>query len=131
MSLEEGLRSALVADGTVNGLIAGRIYPEIMPQDVVYPAISYQRISTVRYQMLEGVDDFTQARLQVDCWSDTYSGVKSLATAVKSALDGATGTLGSQAIQHCILESMIDLSQVVGDRVHRRISMDFLVYLNE
>lgn len=131
MSLEQGLHAALVADGTVNGLVAGRIYPEIMPQDVVYPAISYQRISTTRYQLLEGVDDFTQARLQVDCWCDSYAQVKTLALAVKSALDGVTGTLGAQAIQHCMLESMVDLSQVVGDKVHRRISMDFMIYLNE
>lgn len=130
MSLEQGLKSALTADATVNGLVSGRIYPEIMPFDVTYPAISYQRISTVRYQTLEAVDGFTQVRIQVDCWDSSYSGVKALASAVKGAIDGVR-TLGSQKVHHCFMDSMIDLSQFDGDREDRRISMDFMVYLDE
>jgi len=130
MSLETGLYSALTGDGTVSGLVSTRVYPEVMPQGVTYPAISYQRISTVRYNMLSGVDDFTQVRIQVDCWDSSYSGVKTLAAAVKSALDGVT-VLGAETIQHCFMDSMVDLSQVDGDREDRRVSMDFMVYLNE
>ena len=130
MSLETGLYSALSADATVSGLVGARIYPEIMPFDVTYPAISYQRISTARYQTLESVDDFTQVRIQVDCWDSTYSGVKALANAVKNAIDGVR-TLGSQAVHHCFMDSMNDLSQFNGDREDRRISMDFMVYLSE
>lgn len=130
MSLESGLYSALAADATVSSLVGTRIYPEIMPQDVTYPAISYQRISTVRLNMLSGVDDFTQVRIQIDCWDDNYSDVKTLALAVRDALDDAK-LLGSQVIQHCYMESMQDLSQVDGDRIDRRVSMDFMVFLNE
>jgi hypothetical protein len=130
MSLETGLYAALAADGTVAGLVGTRIYPGIMPQGVTYPAISYQRISTVRTNMLSGVDDFTQVRIQIDCWDDGYSDVKTLANAVVSAIDGATA-LDTQAIQHCHLESMMDLPQVDGDRVEHRVSMDFIIYLNE
>ena len=130
MSLETGLKSALTADGTVNGLVSGRIYPEIMPFDVTYPAISYQRISTVRYQTLDGVDGFTQVRMQIDCWDSSYSGVKTLADAVKGAIDGVRA-LGAQTVHHCFMVSMSDLSQIDGDREDRRISMDFMVYLDE
>ena len=130
MSLEEGLKSALTADGTVNGLVSGRIYPELMPDDVTYPAISYQRISTVRRQFLTGVDDFTQVRIQVDCWDSSYSGVKTLAAAVKSAIDGVRA-LGSTTVHHCFMETMADLSEFNGDRHDRRIAMDFIVYLDE
>ena len=130
MSLEQGLKSALTADGTVNGLVSGRIYPEIMPFDVTYPAISYQRIATTPYQVLERVDDFTSVRLQVDCWDSTYSGVKTLADAVKNAIHGVR-VLGSQSVHHCFMVSMQDLSQIDGDRQDRRISMDFMVYLSE
>ena len=80
--------------------------------------------------MLSGVDGFTEVRIQVDCWDSSYSGVKALADAVKSAIDGVT-VLGAQAIQHCMMESMSDLSQVDGDREDRRVSMDFMVYLDE
>ena len=129
MSLETGLYTALTSDSTVSGLVGSRIYPEIMPQGVTYPAISYQRISTVRTVMLSGVDDFTQVRVMIDCWDDSYSGAKALASAVKSAIDGVT-VLGAQSIQHCMMDSMTDLSQIDGDREDRRVSLSFLIYLN-
>ena len=130
MSLETGLRAALVADATTNALVSGRIYPEMMPQDTKYPAITYQRISTVRTQFLTGVDDFTRVRIQVDCWDDSYSGVKSLASAVKSALDGKR-VLGTVVVHHCFMSSMTDLSEINGDREDRRVTMDFTVYIDE
>lgn len=130
MSLETGLRAELAADAGVSALVGGRIYPEYMPQDATYPAITYDRISTVRSQFLTGVDDFTQVRIQVDCWDDSYSGVKALASAVKSALDGVR-ILGTVKVQHCFMASMSDLSNIDGDREDRRVSMDFLVYLDE
>lgn len=130
MSLETGLKAALTADASVNALVSGRIYPEAMPHDVKYPAISYQRVSTVRTQFLTGVDDLTQARIQIDCWDSSYSGVKSLASAVKSAIDGVR-VLGSETVHHCFMDSMTDLSQFDGDRHDRRISMDFIIYLDE
>ena len=130
MSLETGLYTALTGDAGVSALVGTRIYPEIMPQGVTYPAISYQRISTTRTNMLSGVDDFTQVRVQVDCWDDSYSGVKALSAAVKSAIDGVTA-LGTEAVHHCFMDSERDLSQFDGDREDRRVSMDFMVYLNE
>ena len=130
MSLETGLYTVLTGDAGVSALVGTRIYPEIMPQGVTYPAISYQRVSTVRTAMLSGVDDFTQVRIVVDCWDDSYSGVKALAAAVKSALDDAR-VLGSQAIQHCMMDGMTDLSQIEGDREDRHVAIDFIIYLNE
>ena len=130
MSLETGLRAALLADGTVSGLVGTRVYPEVMPHDVTYPAISYQRVSTVRTQFLTGVDDFTQVRLQVDCWASSYADAKSLANAVKSAIDGVRA-LDTETVYHCFMDSMSDLSNFEGDREDRRVSMDFIVYLNE
>ena len=67
MSLETGIYSVLTSDGTVSGLVGTRVYPDIMPQGVTYPAITYQRVSTVRTAMLSGVDDFTQVRIMVEC----------------------------------------------------------------
>ena len=130
MSLETGLYTALTADSTLSALVGTRIYPEVMPQGVTYPAVSYQRVSTVRTNLLSGVDDFTEVRIAIDCWDDSYSGVKAVADAVKGAIDGVT-VLGAQAIQHCFMDSMIDVSQIDGDREDRHVSMSFLIYLNE
>ena len=130
MSLEEGLKSALTSDSTVNGLVSGRIYPEIAPENAAYPRITYERASTLPYQVLERVDEFTMVVMQVDCWDESYSGVKALANAVKGAIHGVR-VLGSQAVHHCYMLSMQDLSTIDGEREDRRISMDFMVYLDE
>lgn len=130
MSLETGLYTALTSDSTITGLVGKRVYPGFMPQGVTYPAITYQRVSTVRTNMLSGVDDFTQVTVMIDCFDDSYSGVKALADAVKSAIDGVT-VLGAQSVQHCFMDSMSDLSTIDGDREDRRVLLSFTIYLNE
>jgi hypothetical protein len=130
MSLETGLYTAITSDGTVAALVSTRVYPEFMPQGVTYPAITYQRVSTVRTQLLSGIDNFTQVRVVVDCWDSSYSGAKALADAVKNALDGVT-VLGAQSIQHCYMDSMSDLSEIDGDREDRRVSLQFIIFLDE
>jgi hypothetical protein len=57
MTTEDGLKAFLAADATLNGLLAGRIYPDVIPQGVTArPALTYQRTSTDRPPALSGQD---------------------------------------------------------------------------
>lgn len=131
MTAEIGLRAELAADATVAALVGARIYPEFMPENVTYPAITYRRVSTVRFNKMSGPDDLTQVRIQVDCWDDSYADVQTLAAAVINALDGVKTTLGAQVVSHCYLDSRQDLSEMDGDRIDRRVSLDFVIFLSE
>ena len=46
--IEEDLYTYLTSDPTVSGYVSTRIYPVKMPQNVTYPAITYQLIGSTR-----------------------------------------------------------------------------------
>lgn len=80
-------------DATVGGLVGGtgssaRVYPMILPQGSVLPAVTYQVIDKPRIDTasLSGHNARVRARVQVDCWAGTYAQVKSLADATRNAL---------------------------------------------
>ena len=74
MSVETDIRSRLVADATVGGLVVARIYPEILPQNPTMDAITYSTISAVGNQQLAAAGTWTFGRLQLRSWSDTKLG---------------------------------------------------------
>jgi len=85
MSTEQTLYSTLKNDAGVSALVGTRIYPLLLPQNPTYPAITYQRIST-RPVMTRTGNGLDFVRMQIDCYADSYSGVKALAAAVEAAL---------------------------------------------
>jgi len=90
MSAEERLYTVLTSSTSIASVTGTRIYPNIMPQAVKFPAISYSRVSNVTYTGLQGGSSgLENPHFQVDCWSTSYAVVKALARSVKQALDGA------------------------------------------
>jgi hypothetical protein len=136
--LEEGLVTHLRADAGIQALVNNgdspatyRIYAELLPQEVVYPAISYQRISSPHDLMMEGIDTFTPARIQIDCHAQTSAAASGLAAAVNAALNNVTGSLGGVTVQHSHNEQRSDLSSMDGDLVIRRITLDYVFLIHE
>lgn len=84
--LEVCVRNHLLADPPVSELVGTRIYPGALPQAVVYPAIRYQRIDTVRVYSKAGYEGDSRPRVQIDCWSPNYLEVKRLTGAVRAAM---------------------------------------------
>ena len=131
MTIEEGLVAHLLADGTVAGIVADRIHPEVRPQDSTLPAIVYTHINDERDVDMDGPSDFVRVRMQVDCWHTSYPGVKTLAAAVRAALNGvgiaSPNLLGSEPVQLVVLENEGDLSVPDGDSRERRVSQDWMI----
>lgn len=95
MSLETEVRARLAADGAVAALVGTRITPILLPQAPTYPALTYQRISGPRWQVLEGPGGGETARLQIDAWAASYLAAQGLAAAVRGSLNGFIGTLAT------------------------------------
>jgi hypothetical protein len=108
VTLEEGLNTHLLADGTVTGLVGTRIYPLQAPQDADLPALVYQRISGPRDQTQSGPSGLVEARMQLTYLGATYSEAKSVAEAVRGSIDGFSGTMGGIAVNACQLDNEID-----------------------
>ena len=93
MTIETDLRTRLLDDPTVSGLVDTRIYPvNQVEDDVVFPILVYQRVSTTSPTVLVGTTSLEAARFQIQVWSNEYSETKTLANAVKVALDGNNNT---------------------------------------
>lgn len=70
--------------------LGGRIYPLKLPQDVRYPAVVHQRLTTRRYQAFGKTLRLREPRIQVDVYShqsDGYAAFEAVFRAVETALD--------------------------------------------
>ena len=93
MSIETEIVTRLNADGAVSGEVGTRIYPDIVPQDPTYPAITYSRVSGVRLHNLAGTAGRATPRITINSWATTAAGRQTLADAVRASLDGFNGVL--------------------------------------
>jgi hypothetical protein len=90
--LEDVLETYLRAASAVSALVSGRIYPQVLPSSPIYPALTYTRISGPADKTLAGANGRVVARIQLDCWAVRYAEAKSLAAAVKGAMNALEGT---------------------------------------
>lgn len=86
MTLEEALKAQLVNHGPLNALIAGRVYPLVLSENAVLPAVTYTRISLVAINHRGGVSTLGKVRFQIDGWSTKYSEATTLRAHLKAAL---------------------------------------------
>jgi hypothetical protein len=132
---EAALVSLLVqgSSNPVRAIIGTRAYPLVLPQAPAYPAIRYQRISTVRgpYRgMATGRAGYSRPRFQLDAYATTPAGAQALADAVRSVLDGFKGTASGVEIGSIALEDEaadIEEGVGVGGAPVFRHRLDFLV----
>jgi len=126
--LEKGFYS-IVSGNSPQTLAAGRVYP-ILPQDVTFPAIRYQRITASRNHSIDTTVGVTEVTLQVDCFAESYSEAKTLADSVRVILHGYRGAWGTLTARHVSLETENDLYEQDGDRVTHWVSQRYRIYTN-
>jgi len=90
MNAEGAIRAAILASAPVAAMVGTRVYPMMLPQAPTFPAIVYQRISTVPDMLVEG-PGFAPIRMQLSMWATTFDGARTLADAVVTALHGYHG----------------------------------------
>ena len=126
--IEQALRAVLVADAGVLA-ITTRVYPNYIPQSPTWPLIVYQKISGPRDHDINGPTGKAHPRFQLESWAKTYDGAKSLANAVRLALDGNIFTEGAVTIGSIVLQSEFDVYE--PDVKCHKIVMDFNIWHTE
>jgi len=111
VSVETDLRGYILLDETVMSLVGNRMYARVLPQNVVYPAISYYLASVVENRDLSGPGGKERARITINCWSESYVQTKVLAKAVKVRINGFAGTIGTTKVTHVHLENEMDVNE--------------------
>ncbi len=94
--IEDSISSHIKADAGIAAMISDRIYPGILKQGADVPAIMYRFTSAPRSQLhSEETGAFVKARVEFNCYGDSFSDATRLAKAVRDLLDSFRGTLGT------------------------------------
>lgn len=108
----------LEAVSAVTDVVGTRIYPEPLRQETTLPAVGYQRVSAQRDSAMGSDTGIARVRMQVSTWATQYSQAKTLATAVRAALQRFRGTVATVEILDVFVLNDLDLHEAEIE-VHR------------
>ena len=131
MSLGQGLYDHLTADPAVTALIGVRFTPAPALQGGATPYAVYQLIGIVRERTraLDGPNPLVRARVQIDVYADTLLAAQAAAAAIRRALDGYRGLLGTVKAGSIMVEDDRDLYDRPAEL--RRVSFDVIIWHEE
>lgn len=120
--MKAALRSRLLADATIAGLVGTRIDWGLRPQGKPLPAITLTLIPTPRDYHMGGAQRTQFYRVQIDCWAATYLSADAVRHAVIAELEPASGDfLGSFVIRDQDMPERVENAEI------HRASLDFKV----
>lgn len=113
--IEAGIDALLANTTSISNIIRGRVWPLFLPEEVAYPAMTYQVISHTQEPTF-ATSGMQKLRLQIDCWGDAspqcqtgYADAAGLRDAVVTLLNGYRGALPDGTyVQDAELEQSID-----------------------
>lgn len=104
----EAMVTLMNTDSAINALLAGRVYPNLIPEGSPLPALQYQQISDVPVMAHTGFCNLQTTRYQVTFQAATYAAVRQLARAIKRRFNGYKGVVGDLRIDRCVVENDTD-----------------------
>ena len=121
------LHAHLAADTGVTSKINDRIYQGRGPAGEEKPLILIQPpISRIPRRILDGVA-YRSTRLQVTVMADTQKDAEDTAAAVISAIDGITGSMGSEGLSMDVVLVEVDNDRQVAyeeiDEIHHHVDV--------
>lgn len=127
--MEEGLYDYLVAQTAVTDIVGTRIYQVNAPQGAALPLIEHVTLQVEEYTHSTAGSGLAKTTIRIDCYDDSYDGVKTLAAAVRGELHGfGNGSMGSQFVRSCFLTGTRDTHSAPTDASEvpvYGVSMDF------
>ena len=136
-TIEEAVVMKMLADETITDLIGegsdARLYPLVIPQTAMQPAIAYQKISSPKEQAHPGPSHLCRSRFQFTCDAPDYSTAKALATAVIQCWNSFRGTINldtvdSLRIDGCAIDNDVDAANERQAAVIPVIRVDVLIW---
>jgi hypothetical protein len=118
MAIGTTMRTAIVADGTMNALVGDRVYPLVFPAGPTFPCITYRIISGLRVGV--PCDEVYVTRIQYDLWTYNYDDTEEVKAALMTFLDFRDMLVGSQRV----ISTQIDLTFDIFDepaKLHRAV----------
>jgi hypothetical protein len=103
------VRNKLVNTSAVTALVSTRIRPLRAADTDVYPYIIYESISTPSEQTKDGNAEWYKMRFQLSVLATSLASVQSIASQVRIALEGASGSIAGFTVQRITFEDERDI----------------------
>ena len=134
--IEEAIITQAANTGGLTTLIGSgasmRFHPQILPQNPVYPAVTYSCISAPRETLMGSDPGLVEARYQFSAWDLTYKGARDLAEQLRLAFERWRGTVGSVVVMDTFVEDITDMPpELVNDLIVRQRACDFKIHYRE
>ena len=110
MSMPADLVTYLLADVALSALVSTHVHRHRIPADPTFPLIVYRRVSTPELH----VSAYVEPRFQFDCWAETDTGADDVAAALRTALEGYHGAMGSTHVHAKVLNRIDDYDEIAG-----------------
>jgi hypothetical protein len=123
--MEEALRAMLGAVPAISARVAARIDWGLAPQGQALPCITLTVVTDGPVDHSLDGPGLSRARVQVDCWGETYREAKVLSRAVRTALDAWQGGVITGAF--LAGAGARDLPDDDGVTEIHRVTMDFII----
>lgn len=99
MSIEAAIRTLLINDSALSAIISSRVYPEVLPQNPTFPAITIRIESDDPTNLLNNEQSsFMRSVLYVDSWAGTFTTADDMRVNVKRVLNSFQGVSESKRI---------------------------------
>lgn len=89
MSAETSVYSAISGYAGLTAIVSTRIYPDVLPDNTIYPAVVFAREKTEPLVTISGHYFGADVSLKVACWADTRTGADAASTQAQAALIAA------------------------------------------
>lgn len=104
MTVHNAIYSRLSGDGAITALVSTRIFPDISPQDQIYPYVVFRVTSTVPAQVKDAASANNIYLVEVMAFAKSFSSAQSIIDACSARLDYWQGTSGGVTVRHCKVE---------------------------
>ena len=132
MLIEQALMTYILAQTGITDLVSTRIYFVEGPQETAKPYLVINKIDGPREHSHDGSSSLAHPRFQLTAFAETYSGAKNIISAVQTALQGYSGTMGGEsgvAVGAVLYEDETDLER--GGQGLYGVSADYIIWHEE
>lgn len=132
--MEEAFTNYLLGATGLTDLVGQRITWATRPQASALPVIVLNKISGAPEYADEGEVGLLSARIQIDCWGETYAAAKGVAREVMTRLSGggASFTQEGMEFQAAFNEDGQDsFERGAGGEDLYRVRLDFIIWYKE
>lgn len=130
----QALYEYLSADADIKKRINGRIYPIVLPQNALLPAIVYSPVLANYDSALQGDTGFVRQTVQFVSHDKTYKKSRELSRLIKKALQDYEGDMNGLCIQAVFVKSDYEYNGNTAlkfDTEEYMSSIEFEFYFNE